>query len=273
MIFLVAEGRIHALWCIDWAALIAVFYLIAGWLLTPSNRRRAVAALVAASTLGIALTYALTYILVFGVFASRHTTPQDVIAEKTHAGLAWTEMDRETSSDAVMQKIQAGIVHQLADSGASIDTLILNSIGDSQSGTSFEVTYSGLIHFKSPNGTTLDHASGKFDMSYIGGGTWQGSLAGMTITVQVATVDNIDLPFINDPDAIGQWQSVDFVADPSMFNPDHPTSTGSLYFKGLTLLADGKTSEPWFTWTRGTLIHHGDKTASHYQMQDIQGQK
>ena len=46
---------------------------------------------------------------------------------------------------------------------------------------------------------------------------------------------------------------------------------GDLYLKGLTFLENGKTSQPWETWTKGFLIHHGDQTASHYEIREIKG--
>ena len=41
-----------------------------------------------------------------------------------------------------------------------------------------------------------------------------------------------------------------------------------LYLKGLTFLENGKTPQSWCTWTKGVLIHHGDKTASHYELSE-----
>jgi bla regulator protein BlaR1 len=96
-------------------------------------------------------------------------------------------------------------------------------------------------------------------------------VAGRQFTVTVASRDRIDLPFVNDPQIIGRWKSVDFVKDISQFNPAHPAWKGKLYLKGLTFLENGKTAKPWWTWTKGVLIHHGDQTASHYEIQQIKG--
>jgi len=57
----------------------------------------------------------------------------------------------------------------------------------------------------------------------------------------------------------------------STFNPAEPSWKGDLYLKGLTFLENGKTSKPWWTWTSGVLIHHGDKTASHYEIRELEG--
>ena len=85
--------------------------------------------------------------------------------------------------------------------------------------------------------------------------------------------DNINLPFVNDPQVIGEWKSVDYVANISDFNPDKPnTPEDKLYLKGLIFGANGTTSKPWETWTKGALVHHGDQTASHYEILNIKGQ-
>ncbi|HUK84132.1 MAG TPA: hypothetical protein VLZ12_16040, partial [Verrucomicrobiae bacterium] len=131
--------------------------------------------------------------------------------------------------------------------------------------------YSGLQDFKGKDGT-IPSADGEFIMQYIGSGQWQGALAGTQFTVLVGSVDNIALPFVDDPQVIGKWETVDFVANPADFNPDKPNWSGDLFLKGLTLLENGKTSQPWWTWTKGFLIHRDDKTASRYRIQTIDGQ-
>ncbi len=84
--------------------------------------------------------------------------------------------------------------------------------------------------------------------------------------------DNIDLPFVNDPQVIGEWKSVDFVANISEFNPDKLNSPEEkLVLKGLTFVENGNTSNPWWTWTKGVVMHHGDKTASRYEIREING--
>ncbi|MBF0566935.1 MAG: hypothetical protein HQK89_17050 [Nitrospirae bacterium] len=85
-------------------------------------------------------------------------------------------------------------------------------------------------------------------------------------------VDKIDLPFVDDPDVIGTWTSVDFVPDPGTFNPDNGSFNGNLYLRGLTFQPGGSTSGVW-KWTRGVVIHEGDKTASKYEIRSIGGKK
>jgi len=91
--------------------------------------------------------------------------------------------------------------------------------------------------------------------------------------VQVGKTDDIDLPFVNDPDVLGEWKSVDFVADKSEFDPNAPKWKGELFWKGLTFLENGQTLQPYYTWTKGVLIHRDDKTAGHYEIQEINGQR
>ena len=85
--------------------------------------------------------------------------------------------------------------------------------------------------------------------------------------------DNINLPFVNDKDALGTWTSVDFVADKEEFKPARKAWQGGLYLKELIFLPDGKSPNGWLTWTKGVVLHHGDKTASAYEIKEIGGAK
>src|SRR5208282_5274900 len=108
------------------------------------------------------------------------------------------------------------------------------------SGTPYKVVYRGLQNFKGADGT-IPVADGEFIMEYLGGGQWQGKLAGTQFTVVAASRDNIDLSFVNDPEVIGEWESVDFVANPSEFNPDKPNwPKDKLFLKGLTFQENGR---------------------------------
>jgi len=92
--------------------------------------------------------------------------------------------------------------------------------------------------------------------------------------------DNINLPFANDDAVLGRWTSVDFVDEPSQFNPERKHFGGDLYMKELKFLAGGKTSALFatekgvdtstvLTWTKGAVIHSGDKTAANYELKKI----
>jgi len=83
--------------------------------------------------------------------------------------------------------------------------------------------------------------------------------------------DDIDLPFVDDPAVVGVWASVDFVADPTEFDPNQRRWEGDLLLKEAVFDEGGKTPRPWATWTKGVLIHHGERTASAYTFQRIGG--
>jgi hypothetical protein len=172
--------------------------------------------------------------------------------------------------EVIADKIKSEVAQKFKEAGASCEDLQVTVAANRDSATPFKVSYRGLRNFTGSDGTTPD-PNGKFIMNYVGGGEWKGKLAGTEFTVPVGTRDNIDLPFVNDPQVIGQWQSVDFVADPAGFNPDKPSWKGKLYLKGLSFLEGGKMPQSWWTWTKGVVMHHGDKTASHYDIREVNG--
>ncbi|MGP8020041.1 MAG: protein kinase domain-containing protein [Limisphaerales bacterium] len=180
-------------------------------------------------------------------------------------------------TSAISQTIQSEVGSQLREAGATYDSLQVTVAEERDSGTPFTVSYKGLRHFKythdgQPDPNWPASADGQFIMQYIGGSQWQGALGDRQFTVQVGNVDDINLPFINDPQVIGEWQSVDFVAQPTDFTPDKPKWTGAFFLKGLTFLKNGRMSPNWYTWTKGVVIHHGDKTASRYEIREINGE-
>jgi serine/threonine protein kinase len=92
--------------------------------------------------------------------------------------------------------------------------------------------------------------------------------------------DNINLPFANDDAVLGRWTSVDFVDEPRQFNSERRHFAGDLYMKELKFLPGGKTSALFatkkgvetstvLTWTKGVVIHSGDKTAAKYEIKKI----
>ena len=85
-------------------------------------------------------------------------------------------------------------------------------------------------------------------------------------------VDNVNQPFVDDPQVIGQWTSVDFVGVPEDFKPGTQTWKGDLpVFQKFTVLPDGRTSYQWLTWTRGGFINKGERTAASYEIRNIIG--
>jgi len=177
---------------------------------------------------------------------------------------------KRNPGDVIKDTLRKEIGRKLEEAGASYDDLRVAVAVKRDSATPFKVSYRGLRNLKAGDGAAPP-ADGEFVMQYIGGGQWQGALGGIEFTVPVGRTDNIDLPFVNDPQVIGEWESVDFVADRSDFVPDKPRWKGKLYLHGLAFRKGGKTAQRWWTWTKGVLIHHGDKTASHYEIREIKG--
>jgi hypothetical protein len=187
----------------------------------------------------------------------------------SRAGGVDTTIQR-SPGEVISETIQTEVGRKLKDAGATYADLQVTVAIDRDSATPFKVTYKDLRNFKGSDDTAAP-ANGEFIMNYIGGGQWQGKLAGTQFTVPVGTTDNIDLPFVDDPQVIGEWKSVDFVADIADFNPATPSWTGELYLKGLTFRENGKTAKPWWIWTKGYVMHSGDKTASRYEIKEIKG--
>jgi hypothetical protein len=79
-------------------------------------------------------------------------------------------------------------------------------------------------------------------------------------------------PFVNDPDVVGAWESVDFVGAIDNFKPGQKGWTGDLYLKGVTFMPDGSTSGPW-NWTKGYMWHPGDRAEGQYTIKVIDGTK
>ena len=88
-------------------------------------------------------------------------------------------------------------------------------------------------------------------------------------------VDNVNQPFVSDPQVIGHWTSVDFVSSPDGFQPGAQTWKGDLsvfqVFHNFTTFADGRTSYPWFTWTKGAFVNKGERTAADYEIRNFDG--
>ena len=89
---------------------------------------------------------------------------------------------------------------------------------------------------------------------------------------QERIVDKIDYSFINDPELIGTWKSVDFVQAIDDFKAGEKHWRGDLFLKNMMFFDDGRTTGPW-TWTKGLIIHHGNKTAAKYLIKEINGEK
>ncbi|UCF43213.1 MAG: M56 family metallopeptidase [Planctomycetota bacterium] len=83
-------------------------------------------------------------------------------------------------------------------------------------------------------------------------------------------VDKVDYPFVNDPELIGCWESVDYVGYIEDFNPNKRSYKGNLFRKELFIFENGR-AKPFFTWTKGLILDRGDRTASEYIIDEING--
>ena len=79
-------------------------------------------------------------------------------------------------------------------------------------------------------------------------------------------------PFVDDPEVLGKWESVDFVGAIDDFTPGEQAWTDDLFLKGLNFMAEGRTSGPW-KWTKGYLYHPGDQAEGKYEIKTIAGTK
>ncbi len=101
-------------------------------------------------------------------------------------------------------------------------------------------------------------------------------------------VEGVDCTFVDDQDAIGKWDTVDFVKDIDDFMPNVTSWDGNLYLLNIELLPNGEipkivvdssdkivvfNSSTIDTWTKGYIINHFDNTAARYTIKEINGTK
>jgi hypothetical protein len=85
--------------------------------------------------------------------------------------------------------------------------------------------------------------------------------------------DKIDYPFVNDPNVIGKWVSVDFVQKPEYFTAGKKHWQGDLWLKEIEFFKYGTTNWCDSQWTKGLVLSPGDKTASQYTIATINGEQ
>lgn len=93
-----------------------------------------------------------------------------------------------------------------------------------------------------------------------------------------ARSDKIDYPFVNDPQLLGSWESVDFVPAIDEFKPGTRVSRGELFLTRFDIAENGKigvmTSEKkmpddLLTWTKGLIVDKKGKVASKYEIKEM----
>lgn len=85
--------------------------------------------------------------------------------------------------------------------------------------------------------------------------------------------DSVDMPFVDDPRALGRWVSADFVATPEQFDPARRSWQGDLFLKELAFLAGGKSSAGHWTWTKGHVLNASAQTNSQYEIRKLAGKE
>ncbi len=95
---------------------------------------------------------------------------------------------------------------------------------------------------------------------------------GQGITYGNRIIDIVELPFQTDAELIGKWSAIDFVESPMDYNPDDQQWRGKLFLTNMEVLQEGTTNLA-FIWTKGLIIHKGDKTAAAYHIEEINGKQ
>ncbi len=102
-----------------------------------------------------------------------------------------------------------------------------------------------------------------------------------THAVEQRIEDKLDYPFVNDPEILGSWQSVDFVETIKDFEPGIKSWLGDLWLAGFDIMengeidvsiASGRTLKDKWTWTKGLILDKQDRTAEKYETIEIAGE-
>ena len=83
--------------------------------------------------------------------------------------------------------------------------------------------------------------------------------------------DKIQSAFINEPELIGKWASVDIVKEPNEFNPEKKQWRGELWLKDIEFNPDGTTSLGGISWKKGLIVENQSKISAKYEIKDING--
>jgi bla regulator protein blaR1 len=77
-------------------------------------------------------------------------------------------------------------------------------------------------------------------------------------------------PFVDDPEALGTWTSIDFVNNIEDFSPIAVSWKGEPLTKSIVIKPNGQTDKSWLTWSKGYIFHSGDKTHAQYFIKNIE---
>jgi subtilisin family serine protease len=89
-------------------------------------------------------------------------------------------------------------------------------------------------------------------------------------TLRESSVNVLPHSFTNDPEILGEWESVDFVEFVNDFQPERRRWDGELFLKRIIFMAEGRCSKPW-TWTKGWIYDNEDNIRAEYKIREIAG--
>jgi len=168
---------------------------------------------------------------------------------------------------------QAAAARALTDAGASFEELRIES-EELPDKVPFprRIVYRGLSNLPSDSPHPRD---GSFELRDAGAGAWELPLV-PPLRIQVGRTFNTDLPFEPEPEVIGTWETLDFVREPSQFDPEHRTWSGELFLREVTFSPDGvadirygfgeRTRSHTESWTRGALLDRKEQRVSAYEL-------
>ena len=108
------------------------------------------------------------------------------------------------------------------------------------------------------------------------------AIGSVAIAGIMRNVDKTNYSFVNDPQIIGKWESVDFVGNIDDFVPGKKFTQDNLYLSALAFIKQGKVlmsvengngnlTNSAFNWTKDKVLNKQEKTASEYIIKKING--
>jgi len=84
--------------------------------------------------------------------------------------------------------------------------------------------------------------------------------------------NTVDYTFVNDPEAIGSWRTVDYIHDPNKFDPAQQAYKGEPWLNFMIFDEGGNiVGNSLFRWTKGLVINPKAQTAGAYWIEEISG--
>jgi len=106
------------------------------------------------------------------------------------------------------------------------------------------------------------------------------AIASVAVAGIMRNIDKTNYCFVNDPQVIGKWESVDFVEKIDDFIPGKKSMQDNLYLNALAFIKQGKVlvsvengnlAISAFSWTKDKVLNIQEKTASKYIIKKING--